>query len=1023
MNENQQDNSSEKAIIQEEIKDKALSNNKSSKSKNTEHKKIMHLQIFSCLKRNFNYLKVKYNSCSSKCLLITQFLIFVNFFALLLFFSIFLLHYFGFERIFKFDYFYAVQNEYLDYLISDLDEIDYNLGSYELKSQLEDIDNLFFFNIYFKELISMGLLNNTTSSKIFPNISTSSSTLYQSFDKYLSENKIEGFYTIPNNQSKKYIDDREDSLSEIAKLYYQFFPIITYGGISKGTYINKSYLIAYEYNNETKDINGDYLYFSYPRINNVLYNLSNFYPQNSFISPFIRSKKIEHGEKYNNTFYKENWYIGQDYNYRALADDIHCCFVSFANLNYNYYGILNKSNLVSMQSYYHSENKSYIINIIYFIGQRIIKDESLDFSAFILINDSFPPMIEEKYSDNDTFLISKSRVPELTLSSSLKQYFHIGMYDKNYNFYKHGVSFDNIDIQTLAEPLKYYKSSEKFNIDLRYFSSLYLYASLYRILEYNKTKEETKPLTEIIFFNKNNIIQNACKIINFSLYLNYLKQEKIDCFDDNNLLYYSERDTQEDTFYFNYNTMPYCICLPLYCIKSLDINHVPDKIEYIEEMILPDKCQNNYKTYLNGIKELFKNQKDEAFSFLEFNFGLNDINMFTDNIKESIEDEYYIIKSFKFSQFRDLTFLIFAFVDNFPLKEILCKLITKIDTIKSFYIIIDLSGMLLAFVAGNFIIIRNIKKISNVIFDFEKIHENFLNKLESINISTSNKTNENTIFNSNIEFEKINNIDNLDLIKSAKTIDETNIYNNSIFYSNENPLLNELLILYCKYYNISKEDLMKKNYNFKHSNNKKEKYQNEEENELFKFLRIMSLYIPKFKLNVSMDYNFYLNSKLNTNYIKSITKGQHLSAKPLTQSVIFELLSTECTQENSGLITNLNFKYITNINIDSKADNSAIKNSMFSFADNEMKNFKQKIFESKDILIEDENITDNIKIIWKEKNKVLDELESNFENDDYLKKEKLREAFDSFLVNTYYKYLQKIITVSSPTYGKKKNIK
>ena len=1021
MDKNPQENISEKA--QEQIKDKPLSNNKSSKSKKTEHQKIISFQIFSCLKRNFNYLKEKYNSCFSNCLLFTQFLIFLLFFSIILFLSIHFLHYFGFERIFRFDYFFAVQNEYLDYLISDLDEIDFNLGSYEIKSQFEDIDNIYFFNIYFKELISMGLLNNKTSSKIFPNISNSSSTLYQSLDKYLFENKIEGFYTIPNNQSKKYIDDREDSLSEIAKLYYQFLPIITYNGISKGTYINQSYLIAYEYNNETKDINGDYLYFSYPRINSVMYNLSNFYPQSSFISPSIRNKKIEHGEKYNDTFYKENWYIGQDYNYRTLADDIHCCFVSFSNLNYNYYGILNKSNLVSMQSYYHSENKSYIINIIYFIGQRIIKDESLDFSAFILINDSILPMIEEKYSDNDTFLISKSRVPELTLSSSLNQYFHIGMYDKNYNFYKHGISFDNINIQTLAEPLKYYKSSENFNIDLRYFSSLYLFASLYRILEYNKTKEETKPLTEIFFFNKNNILQNICKSINFTSYINYLKLEKINCFDDNNLLYYSERNTQEDIFYFNYNTMPFCICLPLYCLKNLDINHVPDKIEYIEEMILPDKCQNNYKTYINGINELYKNKSDEVNAILEFNFGFNDINIYSENVKGSIEDEYYIIKSFKFPQFPDLIFLIFTFVDNSPLKEILYNLITKIDTIKSFYIIIELSGMILAFVAGNIIIIRNIKKISNVIFDFAKIHENFLYKLESSSISTSNNINDNTLFSSNIEFVKLNNSDNLGLTKSVKTTENTNIYNHSIFYSNENSLSNELLVLYCKYYNISKEDLMKKNYNRKHSNNKKDKYQNEEENELFKFLRIMSFYIPKFKLNVSMDYNFYLNSALNTNYIKSITKGQHLIEKQLTQSVIFELLSTECIEDNTGLITNLNFKYITNINIDTKADNNGIKNSMFSFADHEMKNFKQKIFESKDILIEDNNIKDNVKIIWKEKNKLLEDLENNFENDDYLKKEKLREAFDSFLVNTYYKYLRKIITESSPTYERKNNVK
>ena len=466
--------------------------------------------------------------------------------------------------------------------------------------------------------------------------------------------------------------------------------------------------------------------------------------------------------------------------------------------------------------------------------------------------------------------------------------------------------------------------------------------------------------------------------------------------------------------------MPYCICLPLYCLKNLDNNHVPDKIEYIEEMILPDKCQNNYKTYLNGINEIFKNQSDEVISFLEFNFGLNDINIFSENIKESIEKEYYIIKSYKFPQFPDLTFLIFSFVDNSPLKEILCNLITKIDTIKSYYIIIELSGMILAFVIGNIIIIRNIKKISNVIFDFEKIHEKFLYKLESSSMSGLNKNNDNTIFNSNfnIDSEKLSNTDNLGLIKNVKITEDSNIDNN-LFFSNENSLFNELLLLYCKYYNITKEELIKKNYKSKHSNKKKDKYQSEEENELFKFLRIMSIYIPKFKLNVSVEYNFYLNSNLNNNYIKSITKGQHLKARQLTQSVIFELLSTECTQDNSGLITNLNFKYITNINIDSKIDNNAIKNSMFSFADTEMKNFKHKIFESKDILIEDENIKDNLKIIWKEKNKVFEELENNFENDDYLKKEKLREAFDSFLINTYYKYLQKILIDSSSTYEKK----
>ena len=1008
MEENKQEYSSEKAIIKEQIEDNNILNNESTKIKKIISKKIMQFQMIGYLKQTFNSLKSRYNLFCSNFLLITQFSIFSLIFSLILFFSNFVLHYFGFERIFKFDYYFAVQNEYLQYLISDFDDINFNLGSYQAKSQIEDLDNIYFFNIYFKELISMGLLNDDSYKKVFPNISSDSSKLYQKLDKFMLENKMESFYTISNEQSKKYIDDREDNLSEIAKLYYQFFPILAYSGYSTKTYINQSYLIAYEYDNETKNIIGKHLYFSFPRVNYGGFNASNFSPQNSFISPSLRNSKVEHKEKLNNTFYKENWFIRQDYDFRSFADDINCCFLSFSNLNYNYYGILNKSNLVSMQNYFNSNNKSYIINIIYFIGEKILKDDYLDFSVLMLINDSVHPISKEKYSDNDTFLISKLTMSEVSLSTSLKEYFHIGMFDKNYNFYKHGISFDILDLETLAEPLKYYKSTENFNIDLRYFSSFYLYSLLFRFLDYNTTTEVTKPLTEIFFFNKENILQNICSIINFNSYISYLKEEKINCFDDNNLLYYIDGETKEDIFNFNYNTMPYCICLPLYCLKNLQNKFDINKTEFIENIILPNKCQNDYKTYLNGINELYKNKSEIKFSFLNFSFGLNDITFLSENIRDSIEDEYYIFKSFKLSQLPHVTFSIFALVVNVPFKQIVCDFITKLEIIKSIYIIISISGMILAFIIGNIIIIRKVKKISNVIFDFENIYDKF-HKSESLSKNISDRKNGNIIFNSINEFEKINNEDNLSLIKNEKNI---NICNTDIHNSNENSLLNELIILYCKYYNISKENLMKKNNNSKHSN----QYECIEKNELFKFLRIMSIYIPKFKLNVSMDYNFYLNSKLYSNYIKSITKGHILKATTLTQSVIFELLSTECIEENYGLITNINFKYITNININSKIDNNSIKNSMFSFADNEMKQFKQEIFEKKYLLIKDEDINDNIRIIWKEKNIVLEEFETNFENDDYLKKEKLREVFDSFLVNTYYKYLQKIMSKSSHDY-------
>ena len=68
-----------------------------------------------------------------------------------------------------------------------------------------------------------------------------------------------------------------------------------------------------------------------------------------------------------------------------------------------------------------------------------------------------------------------------------------------------------------------------------------------------------------------------------------------------NLLFYSKENiinsiTEEVT-------LPYCICLPLYCIKNLNKDFDPDNINYVDEMTLPEKCQNNLKFYENGVNE------------------------------------------------------------------------------------------------------------------------------------------------------------------------------------------------------------------------------------------------------------------------------------------------------------------------------------------------------------------------------------------------------------------------------------
>ena len=52
-----------------------------------------------------------------------------------------------------------------------------------------------------------------------------------------------------------------------------------------------------------------------------------------------------------------------------------------------------------------------------------------------------------------------------------------------------------------------------------------------------------------------------------------------------------------------YISKPYCICLPLYCIKNNNKDIDLDKIEFADYICLPSKCQTNYKRYLNGIYE------------------------------------------------------------------------------------------------------------------------------------------------------------------------------------------------------------------------------------------------------------------------------------------------------------------------------------------------------------------------------------------------------------------------------------
>ena len=99
--------------------------------------------------------------------------------------------------------------------------------------------------------------------------------------------------------------------------------------------------------------------------------------------------------------------------------------------------------------------------------------------------------------------------------------------------------------------------------------------------------------------------------------------------------------------------------------------------------------------------------------------------------------------------------------------------------------------------------------------------------------------------------EKVSNksLENFDLPSRKKTIVNSihDIYNKKSLILNENPLIAEIFKMFCKYYKINSFELNRIiNNNLNDENNMNENRQIFDcENELFYFLRIISLYNAK----------------------------------------------------------------------------------------------------------------------------------------------------------------------------------
>jgi len=158
----------------------------------------------------------------------------------------------------------------------------------------------------------------------------------------------------------------------------------------------------------------------------------------------------------------------------------------------------------------------------------------------------------------------------------------------------------------------------------------------------------------------------------------------------------------------------------------------------------------------------------------------------------------------------------------------------------------------------------------------------------------------------------------------------------------------------------------------------------------------------------------YKYSKIIKKYDQYVSQVVNIDKEQsrLTKNILYELLSTENISDY-GLISNLNFKYISNIKAEIKEN--SIQNAMFINVINKMKGKNDDMNESElnvnDVFffLKDGDEKKNIKLILKKKNELMEYLKYKFESDDYINYNRIESSFNFFLVNSYYKYLKQII--------------
>ena len=954
------------------------------------------LNLLTCFSDIFLSCFNRINSCLSKCSIIAQFSLILIPISIVMIILMFYIHVKFYSDLYVFNFSKAVKEEFLDLYITKIDDLKTEVTAILVKETKLDIENQLFFQVYFKELASVGFINETKGKFIQDFDEKSVST----YTKLNDIQNVDANFEIDLKMAEENINNRgADKLGEFAKIYYYMFPHIWHASLHMNTIINQSFFIAYEFNESNEEeeeryIENKQLFFRFPKNSDGFTIKNNFVPNNYLLNPLISEGAFAHEELTMNYYEFENWFNIIDYSFRNSVDIIGedlFTNVSFAHLNVENDGDINKTFIIFSQQYIKHEKRYYIINIIFFINQIDLKEGDNDYSVFIIKDNKTGEIeqydITERYSDNLSYVASTSDMTEYSLSDMDFRFFHLGLYDNNYDFYMNGILYDTFNLNYYYDISNFYTSAKEGEYDLKFFVSLYLYKSLFQNIKYTTIQKNRE---EIFLYNfKDEIkVREICERINFDSYRTYLKNSGIDCWQTRNRIFYDEEKFLYVTMDNDSNTIdpiyPYCSCVPLYCLKNYDdLDMDLDNLEFSDEINLPNKCQNKFINYDSS-------PKDNEFK------GRNKLAKLIDSKLEPINYDYIKFIVSDLIQLPGYFFLIISQIKTSGEAYIhtYYKLTTKIEII-----ILVLGVLIIMSILIIIILYKSLKKYSLIIENFKQKYEYY-------------------VFHSYCDVDSNSNNNNLSKymrIKEEKKIDDQLINNENLqawetddlitkdfFNINDNTLLDDLFLIFSDTYNISRNQIE----NFYSQKNHKSKNQMKldmmkEKNELFELLSTYCLHAPFFQLNLNFDYNMYEYSEIMKRYNHYVGQLENIDKEQtrLTQNILYELISTECIADY-GLITNFNFKYVSNIKADSKKN--SIKYTMFE-------NIKNK--KKKNEALNEENDTEEVqvkKLILKKRNVLIDIFKNRFESDDFLNYNKLDSAFNFFLINSYYKYSRQI---------------